>query len=125
MVIMFQKVLVIIDYKAHKKLQQVKLQRPQSVLSLAPTFDVNHMPIILMLGSPQLMEAVDIMNTGYKGRLDLSHLGYESLVILGEVKAPPRNWRAPDQTDEVSYIVVLDMTRRLSPQIAILSLSVF
>lgn len=91
--------LVIIDYKAHKKMQQVKLARPQAVLNLAPNFDPNDMPIILMLGGPQIMEAVDIMNTGYKGRLDLSHLGYENLVILGEVKAPPRNWRAPDQTD--------------------------
>jgi hypothetical protein len=66
------------------------------------------------------------MNSGYKGRLDLSQLGYENVIVLGEVRAPPRNWRPPDQTnEETTYVVVLDMTRRLSPQIAIIALTVF
>ena len=65
------------------------------------------------------------MGTGYKGKLDLSSLGFESVIILGEIKEPPKNWRDNPERDETSYLVLLDQTRRCNPQIVILALTVF
>ena len=58
-----------------------------------------------------------MMNTGYKGKLDLSPLGYENVIVLGEIKAPPKNWRGEDlmAAEETSYVVMLDLSKRTSP----------
>lgn len=71
------------------------------------------------------------MNSGYKGKIDLLGIGFEQFQILGEIKNPPKNWKASthnDQSpDETIFLVVLDETRRENNMhhISVVALTVF
>jgi hypothetical protein len=75
------------------------------------------MPVAIVHSNKSILEAYDVQGTGYKGKIDLLGIGLEQFLVLGEIKSPPKNWKATtsssDKTPEGTvYLVVLDQTNR-------------
>ena len=81
-------------------------------LTLAPTFDLTCLPIALVPKNQRTLDAIDIMNTGYKGALDFSMLGIESCMVLGEIRNPPKTWKEGTESETCGYFIVMDTTRK-------------
>lgn len=84
------------------------------MLTLAPTFSLSNLPLVIMRNHTSHLDAFDVMNSGLKGRIDLQSIGYENVLVMGEIKSPPKNWKADDSGDseETSYLVLLDVTNK-------------
>ncbi|TNV79629.1 hypothetical protein FGO68_gene3215 [Halteria grandinella] len=123
------KVLMLVNYKEKKKLQSFKLQEPSLALTLAPNFDLNHHPFVLLSNQSLTYDCTDIQGTGIKGKFNLSHLGIEKFKIISEIKQPPKNWGADlitvgsvNAQDVNSYLLIVDISR-IPHQVCIISLS--